>query len=158
MKRKNKLLLFSCIVFFVASGLIYGSRYPFQNLDLKSLPTIRADQTHQFNIDSQKKLIYEVPPGKGFVLDTSEYKEKYAEAPKNDLLSGVERRIMLDPVGSSTIYYFTVDLVPGRHLYAVCPDRGLRSGEKYTLRLADDVTDSGHWNLHPFFEGEIHVQ
>lgn len=127
-------------------------------LDLKSLPIIKADQAHQIDIHTHKELIYEVPAGKGFVLDTSEYKEKYAEAPKNDLFLSVDRRIMLDPVGSSTIYDFTVDLVPGRHLYAVCPGHGLRSGEKYTLRLADDVTDTGHWNLYPFFEGEIHVK
>jgi hypothetical protein len=119
---------------------------------------IKADQAHQFNIDAHKELIYEVPAGAGFVLDTSEYKEKYADSPKNDLFSSVERQIMLDPVGSSTIYYFTENLVPGRHLYAVCPKRGLRSGEKYTLRLAKDVTDTGHWNLYPFFEGKIHVK
>lgn len=144
--------------FVTLAGAVVVSSCSSTELDPKSLPIIKADQAHQFNIDTHKELIYEVPAGKGFVVDTSEYKEKYAEAPKNDLLSSVERRIMLDPVGSSTIYYFTEDLVPGRHIYAVCPKRGLRSGEMYTLRLAEDVTDKGHWNLDPFFQGEIHVK
>ncbi|MDZ4837377.1 MAG: hypothetical protein SGJ27_26625 [Candidatus Melainabacteria bacterium] len=39
MKRKNKLLHFSCIVFLIAgvSGLIYGSFYPFPNLQTRAI-------------------------------------------------------------------------------------------------------------------------
>lgn len=143
--------------FAILVGVLIVSSCSQSKLDLNSLPAIKANLAHQIDFESKKNLIYEVPAGKGFVLDTSEYKEKYAQASKNDLLSSVEWRIMLDPVGSGTIYYFTVDWVPGRHLYAVCPDRGLRSGEKYTLRLAEECTDTGRWELLPFFEGEIHV-
>ncbi len=128
------------------------------NLDLKSLPTIKADQAHQINHDTHKNLIYEVPAGKGFVLDTSEYKKEYAQAPSSTEFVLVSNVIRLDQVASTHAGIESVDLAPGRDLYQVCPDSGLRSGDKFIVQIAEEVTGGGHYNLYSRWSAYVRVK
>lgn len=141
-----------------ACALTIMSCSPSTKLDLKSLPTIKADGAHQINIEIKNNLSYEVPAGKGFVLDTSEYKKEYAQAASNTLDAEVSKVIRLDPVAPTKVGPESVNLVPGRHLYQVCPDRGLRSGDKFTVTIGEEVTDWGHYNFSPSWTAFVSVK
>ncbi len=127
-------------------------------LDLKSLPTIKADGAHQFNIETKNSLPYEVPAGRGFLLDTSAYKKEYAQAESITPDVAVSRVVRLDPVASTKAGPESVNLVPGRDLYQVCPESGLRSGDKFTVTIGEEVTDWGHYNFSPRWTAFVNVK
>ena len=126
--------------------------------DLKSLPTIKADKAHQINIESKNNLSYEVPSGKGFVLDTSEYQKEYAQPSSIRLDVEVSKGIRLDPIAPTKTGPVEVNLVPGRDLYQVCPNGGLRSGDRFTVQIREEITDLGHYEVHPAWTALVTVR
>jgi hypothetical protein len=133
----------------VACALAVTSCSPTLNrtkIDPQSLPTIKADRAHQINVDPRKYVNYEVPAGKGLMLDTAAPEMKYALAPP---FVGHSKVVRLDPVAPTHANPVSVHFMPGRDLYQVCPDSGLQSGEKFAVQIGEEGTDRGHYNFDP---------
>ncbi|MBX9879945.1 MAG: hypothetical protein K2Y22_15920 [Candidatus Obscuribacterales bacterium] len=127
-------------------------------LELTPLPTIRADQAHQIDVDKHTNLIYEVPPGQGFVLDTSEYKIEYARAGSGKPFLAKVKVIRLDPVALNHAAPVSVELSAGRDLYTICPNVGLRSGDKFIVQMAKEVPDQEHYYVYQFWAAYVRVK
>lgn len=126
--------------------------------DSKPLPTIKADIKHQIEYGKKNNLSYEVPSGDGFLIDTSEFKKEYVEPSKLTFAVEVSKIIRLDAVRPHRITPFSITLLPGKDLYRICPSGGLRSGDKFTIQIAQEVTDWGHYNIYPSWTAYVTVR
>lgn len=139
-----------CAVGLLITTLTGGSLVA-DSIDFEPLPVIKADAAHQIDLVQKNSVTYEVPSGKGFVLDTSEYKKQYADADSN-FFSGIKYGVRLDPALASA------ELVADQNLYRLCPYARLRRGDKFTVTMYREITDWGNAEYSPFWTARVIVK
>lgn len=79
-------------------------------------------------------------------------------ASNSTFLADDEKIIRLDPIAPSQVSILSIHLVPGRNLYQVCPSSGLRTGDQFTVQIAEEVTDGGPYNSYPRWTACVKVK